>query len=120
MTRLITSELLKILQAHPGIPTADLCQRLGGVNRSTLTRRLAALGGAVIGRGGSLMPCGVRYAGVMHLYLCTILMNPGADIRLGCWTVFSRLERRCCFTNLFSGRYGMPCKTGGLTDCLTL
>lgn len=53
MTRLHIGNLIKILQAHPGIPTAELCQRLGGVNRSTLTRRLGALGNAVISCGGS-------------------------------------------------------------------
>lgn len=53
MTRLHIGNLIKILQAHPGIPTAELCQRLGGVNRSTLTRRVGALGDAVISRGGS-------------------------------------------------------------------
>ena len=53
MTRLNISDLIKILQAHPAIPTAELCKRLGGIDRSTLTRRLAALGEAVISRGGS-------------------------------------------------------------------
>ena len=53
MTRLNINDLLKILQAHPGIPTAELCQKLGGIDRSTLTRQLGALGDAVIRRGGS-------------------------------------------------------------------
>lgn len=53
MTRLNISDLIKILQAHPGIPTAELCKRLGGIDRSTLTRRMATLGDAVISRGGS-------------------------------------------------------------------
>lgn len=53
MTRLNTSNLLKILRAHPGMLTSDLCQRLGGIDRSTLTRQLGSLGDAVIRRGGS-------------------------------------------------------------------
>lgn len=53
MTRLNVNNLLKILQAHPGMSSAELCRRLGGIDRSTLTRRLATLGGAVISRGGS-------------------------------------------------------------------
>ena len=53
MTRLNISDLIAILQAHPAIPSAELCKRLGGIDRSTLTRRLATLGDAVISRGGS-------------------------------------------------------------------
>ena len=53
MTRLNISDLIVILRAHPGISSAELCKKLGGINRSTLSRRLAALGDAVISRGGS-------------------------------------------------------------------
>lgn len=53
MTRLNINDLIVILQANPAIPSAELCKRLGGIDRSTLTRRLAALGDAVISRGGS-------------------------------------------------------------------
>jgi len=53
MTRLNINDLTKILQAHPGISSSELCSRLGGINRSTLTRRLATLGDAVVSRGGS-------------------------------------------------------------------
>jgi HipA-like C-terminal domain len=53
MASLNTNDLINILQAHPGIPSAELCRRLGGINRSTLTRRLGVLGGRVISRGGS-------------------------------------------------------------------
>lgn len=53
MPRLNATDLQAILRAHPGMPTAELCKRLGGIDRSTLTRRLASLGDAVIRRGGS-------------------------------------------------------------------
>lgn len=53
MTRLDMNNLIAILRAHPGMSSADLCKRLGGINRSTLSRRLKALGDAVISRGGS-------------------------------------------------------------------
>lgn len=53
MTRLNISDLNRILQVHPGISSAKLCSSLGGINRSTLTRRLATLGNALISRGGS-------------------------------------------------------------------
>jgi len=53
MPRLNISNLIGILHEHPGISSAELCKRLGGINRSTLTRRLATLGDRVVNRGGS-------------------------------------------------------------------
>jgi len=53
MTRLNISDLISILREHPGILSAELCKRLGGINRSTLSRRLATLGDRVVSRGGS-------------------------------------------------------------------
>lgn len=53
MTKLRTQDLTRALREHPRAGSAELCARLGSINRSTLARGLQALREAVISRGGS-------------------------------------------------------------------
>ena len=53
MTRLRKQDLVALLRAHPRAGSADLCARLGGIDRSTLARGLKVLGETVVARGGS-------------------------------------------------------------------
>lgn len=53
MTKLRTDDLNRILRQHPRVGSAELCARLNGVSRATLTRALKTLGGAVIIGGAS-------------------------------------------------------------------
>ena len=53
MTKLRTDDLNRILRQHPRVGSAELCARLNGVSRATLTRALKTLGGAVIIGGES-------------------------------------------------------------------
>ncbi|OGA12649.1 MAG: hypothetical protein A3H32_06605 [Betaproteobacteria bacterium RIFCSPLOWO2_02_FULL_63_19] len=53
MTKLRTDDLIRVLRQHPRSGSAELCARLKGVSRATLTRALKTLGDAVITAGGS-------------------------------------------------------------------
>ena len=53
MTKLRTEDLTRILRAYPRAGSTELCARLNGINRATLTRALKTLGDAVIVRGES-------------------------------------------------------------------
>lgn len=53
MTKLHVEALRAALRAQPGARTADLCARLGGIDKSTLTRGLKVLGDEAVSRGGS-------------------------------------------------------------------
>lgn len=53
MTKLKADDLTRILRQHPHAGSAELCSRLGGISRATLTRALKALGDAVIAGGAS-------------------------------------------------------------------
>lgn len=53
MTKLRSDDLLRLLRERPRVGSAELCARMGGINRSTLARHVKALGGALISRGGS-------------------------------------------------------------------
>jgi len=59
MTKLNTDALTKILRTNPRVGSTDLCARLSGISRATLTRALKGLGATVISGGGSRRP---RYA----------------------------------------------------------
>lgn len=59
MTKLRTGDLLQALRAAPRAGSAELCARLGGINRATLARALKTLGDAVVSGGGSRR---IRYA----------------------------------------------------------
>ena len=51
MTKQRIDELIRALRAHPCAGSAELCARLGGINRSTLTRALKTLGDSVVSGG---------------------------------------------------------------------
>ena len=53
MTRLRTDDLTRILRQHPRAGSTELCARLDGISRATLTRALKTLGDAVITGGES-------------------------------------------------------------------
>ena len=53
MTRLRTDDLTRILRQHPRAGSTELCARLDGISRATLTRALKVLGDAVIIGGES-------------------------------------------------------------------
>lgn len=53
MTKINTDALTKILRANPRVGGAELCARLGGISRATLTRALKGFGASVISAGGS-------------------------------------------------------------------
>jgi len=53
MTKLQTENLVRVLRSNPGLRTAELCTRLGGINKSTLTRGLKLLDDELVIRGGS-------------------------------------------------------------------
>jgi len=53
VTRLRTDDLTRILREHPRAGSAELCARLKGVSRATLTRALKTLGDVVIIGGES-------------------------------------------------------------------
>ena len=53
MTKLKIDDLTRVLRAHPRAGSAELCARLNGINRATLTRALKTLGDAVIIGGES-------------------------------------------------------------------
>ena len=53
MTKLRADELNRMLRAYPRAGSAELCARLNGINRATLTRALKTLGDGVIIRGES-------------------------------------------------------------------
>lgn len=53
MTKINTDALTKILRANPRAGSAELCARLGGISRATLTRAIKGLGASVISGGGS-------------------------------------------------------------------
>ncbi len=51
MTKQTVDVLIRALRAYPCTGSAELCARLGGINRSTLTRALKALGDLVVSGG---------------------------------------------------------------------
>lgn len=53
MTKLRTDDLTRILRSHPRAGSTELCARLKGISRATLTRALKTLGNAVIIGGES-------------------------------------------------------------------
>lgn len=53
MTKLRADTLTRILREHPRAGSKELCARLNGISRATLTRALKTLGAAVIIGGGS-------------------------------------------------------------------
>lgn len=53
MTKLNTDTLIKALRANPRVGSAELCAKLGGISRATLSRALNGLGASVISGGGS-------------------------------------------------------------------
>ncbi|MEK8088677.1 hypothetical protein [Thermithiobacillus plumbiphilus] len=53
MTKLRADTLIRLLRDNPRARTAMLCERLGGLDKSTVTRGLKALGGQVVSRGCS-------------------------------------------------------------------
>lgn len=53
MTKINADALTKILRANPRAGSAELCAKLGGISRATLTRALQGLGTSVISGGGS-------------------------------------------------------------------
>lgn len=53
MANLSSDLLLQTLRRNPRAGSKDLCSLLGGINRSTLTRNVIALGGQVIGLGSA-------------------------------------------------------------------
>lgn len=53
MTKLRTDDLIRILRQHPRSGSAELCARLKGISRATLTRALKTLGDAVATGGES-------------------------------------------------------------------
>ena len=53
MTKLRSDDLTRILRQHPRAGSAELCARLNGISRATLTRALKTLGDAVITGGES-------------------------------------------------------------------
>ena len=53
MTKLRTDDLTRILREHPRAGSTELCARLNGISRATLTRALKTLGDAVIIGGES-------------------------------------------------------------------
>lgn len=53
MTVLSPHDLLRVLRERPGIRSAELCERLGGVSRATLARHVKALGDAVVVAGSA-------------------------------------------------------------------
>jgi hypothetical protein len=70
MTKIKTSDLISQLRERPRSGSAELCARLGGINRATLTRALKTLGNSLVVGGGSRR---TRYA------LCRELRgNPAA------------------------------------------
>jgi hypothetical protein len=73
MTKLNPDALIKTLRANPRAGGAELCARLGGISRATLTRAIKGLGASVISGGGSRR---IRYA------LCRPLRGNVAPIPL--------------------------------------
>ena len=53
MTKLRSDDLTRILRQHPRAGSVELCARLDGISRATLTRALKTLGDAVITGGES-------------------------------------------------------------------
>lgn len=53
MTKLSSDDLTRILRQHPRAGSTELCARLNGISRATLTRALKTLGDAVIIGGES-------------------------------------------------------------------
>ncbi|TCV84336.1 type II toxin-antitoxin system HipA family toxin YjjJ [Sulfurirhabdus autotrophica] len=53
MTKINTDTLTKTLRTNPRTGSAELCAKLGGISRATLTRALKGLGPSVISGGGS-------------------------------------------------------------------
>lgn len=53
MTKINTDALIKLLRTNHHIGGAELCARLGGISRATLSRALKGLGASVISSGGS-------------------------------------------------------------------
>lgn len=53
MTRLKADDLARMMRAHPRAGSTELCARLKGISRATLTRALNALGDAVLTGGAS-------------------------------------------------------------------
>ena len=53
MTKLRTDDLTRILRAYPRAGSKELCARLNGISRATLTRALKTLGDAAIIGGES-------------------------------------------------------------------
>ena len=53
MTKLRTDDLIRMLRQYPRAGSAELCARLEGISRATLTRALKTLGDAVITGGES-------------------------------------------------------------------
>lgn len=73
MTKLKSSELIDLLRRHPRSGSTELCARLGGINRATLTRSIKTLGNTVVSGGGSRR---TRYA------LCRSLRGDTSGIPL--------------------------------------